>query len=100
MQTSCTIFAFNMICKCNIFQVNYNNLVVKDSSGNVIDAQYVLMDGVTINLRKFYTEAYLGHSSNQVSKYWFLFQVSLPPLGWNTYFISNAAGTGKEKGIK
>ncbi|XP_044500612.1 alpha-mannosidase isoform X1 [Mangifera indica] len=79
--------------------VNYNNLVVKDSSGNVIDAQYVPMDGVTINLRKFYTEAYLGNSSNQVPKYWLLFQLSLPPLGWNTYFISNAAGT-VERGLE
>ncbi|KAJ0040660.1 hypothetical protein Pint_28469 [Pistacia integerrima] len=70
--------------------VKDNNLVVKDSSGNVIDSQFVPMDGVTSNLRKFYTAAYLGHSSNQVPKYWLLFQASLPPLGWNTYFISKA----------
>ncbi|KAJ0096735.1 hypothetical protein Patl1_29102 [Pistacia atlantica] len=70
--------------------VKDNNLVVKDSSGNVTESQFVPMDGVRNNLRKFYTAAYLGHSSNQVPKYWLLFQASLPPLGWNTYFISNA----------
>ncbi|KAK9990150.1 hypothetical protein SO802_025135 [Lithocarpus litseifolius] len=74
--------------------VNDANLVVQDSSGNTIEAQYVALDNVTANLRIFYTKAYLGQSSKQIPKYWLLFQASVPPLGWNTYFISNASGKG------
>ncbi|KAE8010634.1 hypothetical protein FH972_006989 [Carpinus fangiana] len=77
--------------------VNDANLVVQDSSGNTIEAQYVGLDNVTGNLRNFYTRAYLGLSSKQVPKYWLLFQASVPPLGWNTYFISKASGKGKSR---
>ncbi|KAL5754443.1 hypothetical protein ACOSP7_022663 [Xanthoceras sorbifolium] len=76
--------------------VNDSNLVVEDSSGNTIDTQFVPLDDVTRSVRKFYTEAYLGHPSKEAPRYWLLFQVSVPPLGWNTYFISKAAdNTGK-----
>ncbi|KAL5754442.1 hypothetical protein ACOSP7_022662 [Xanthoceras sorbifolium] len=78
--------------------VNGSNLVVQDSSGNTIAAQFIPLDNITINLRNFYTEAYLGKSSKQVPRYWLLFQVTVPPLGWNTYFISNkAAGTVRRR---
>ncbi|TYH29199.1 hypothetical protein ES288_A02G204700v1 [Gossypium darwinii] len=76
--------------------VNDTNLVVQDSSGNNIDTQYIALDNVTIDVREFYTKAYLGLSSDSVPKYWLLFQVSIPALGWNTYFISK--GTKKGRG--
>ncbi|GMI86351.1 hypothetical protein like AT5G66150 [Hibiscus trionum] len=75
--------------------VNDANLVVQDSSGNNIDAQYIALDNVTRNVREFYTKAYLGRSSGTAPKYWLHFQVSIPPLGWNTYFISKGAGKGQ-----
>lgn len=78
-------------------QVNDANLVVKDSSGNSLQAQYVDVDDVTTHLRKLYVEAYLGQNPKQAPKYWLLFQVSVPPLGWSTYFISEAAGKSKFK---
>lgn len=81
----------------NTNQVNDANLVVSDSSGKTIEAQYVIMDNVTSNLRKFYQKAYLGLSSNQVPQYWLVFPVSVPPLGWSTYFIANAPAIGKKK---
>ncbi|KAK6922587.1 Glycosyl hydrolases family 38, C-terminal beta sandwich domain [Dillenia turbinata] len=77
--------------------VNNANLVVEDALGNTIEAQYIELDNVTIKLRNFYTEAYLGVSPREVPRFWLLFQVSLPPLGWNTYFISNTAGKGKRQ---
>ncbi|KAB1201796.1 Lysosomal alpha-mannosidase [Morella rubra] len=77
--------------------VNDANLVVQDSSGNTIEAQFVGLDNVTANLRNFYTRAYLGLSPKRVPKYWLLFQASVPPLGWNTYFISKASGKGKSR---
>ncbi|XP_061357704.1 alpha-mannosidase isoform X2 [Gastrolobium bilobum] len=75
--------------------VNDANVVVKDSWGNNLEAQYVDVDDVTTNLRELYVKAYLGLSPKQAPKYWLLFQVSVPPLGWSTYFISKAAGKGK-----
>ncbi|OMO83542.1 hypothetical protein COLO4_22449 [Corchorus olitorius] len=77
--------------------VNDDSLIVQDSSGNKIETQYIALDNVTRNIREFYTKAYLGLSSNTVPKYWLLFQVSVPPLGWNTYFISKGAKTGQSK---
>ncbi|XP_065878409.1 alpha-mannosidase isoform X2 [Euphorbia lathyris] len=71
--------------------VNDAKLVVSDSEGNTIESQYVMMDNVTSNLRKFYLKVYIGKSSNEIPKYWLVFPVSVPPLGWNTYFIANAA---------
>ncbi|KAL2333816.1 hypothetical protein Fmac_015029 [Flemingia macrophylla] len=80
--------------------VNDVNLVVKDSSGNNLEVQYVDVDDATINLRKFYVKAYLGLSPKQAPKYWLLFQVSMPPLGWSTYFISKATRQGtRRKGL-
>lgn len=76
-------------------QVSDANFVVKDSSGNQLEAQYVEVDDVTTNLRKLYVKAYLGLSLKKAPKYWLLFQVSIPPLGWSTYFISEAAGKSK-----
>ncbi|GAV72796.1 Glyco_hydro_38 domain-containing protein/Glyco_hydro_38C domain-containing protein/Alpha-mann_mid domain-containing protein [Cephalotus follicularis] len=75
--------------------VNDGDLVVQDSSGNKIEAQLVGVDNITYNLRNFSTKAYLGLPSTEVPKYWLLFQVWVPPLGWNTYFISKAGTEGK-----
>ncbi|XP_068639714.1 alpha-mannosidase isoform X2 [Aristolochia californica] len=75
--------------------VNHDDLVVKDSNSNTVEVQYVEVDDITSNLRSFYTEAYLGLSSEKAPKYWLVFQASVPPLGWSTYFISKAGGEGK-----
>ncbi|GMH06556.1 hypothetical protein Nepgr_008396 [Nepenthes gracilis] len=76
--------------------VNGRNIVVQDSVGNVIEAQYNDIENVTINLRSFYEKAYLGISSEQFPKYWLFFRVSVPPLGWSTYFISGSVKGGSE----
>ncbi|KAJ9564548.1 hypothetical protein OSB04_000514 [Centaurea solstitialis] len=70
------------------------NLVVQDDKGNTVEAQFIEFDNITSNLRSFYTEAYLGISPTEVPKYWLLFQASVPPLGWNTYFITKTSGKG------
>ncbi|KAI5683990.1 hypothetical protein M9H77_05218 [Catharanthus roseus] len=74
--------------------VNDANLVVQDSMGNVVESQHVELDNITGNLRNFYVKAYTGISPKQVPKYWLFFRVSVPPLGWNTYFISKASQKG------
>lgn len=78
--------------------VNNANLIVKDSTGNLIEAQFIELDNVTSNLRKFYVEAYLGISPKQAPKYWLFFRVSVSPLGWNTYFISKTSQNGSSPG--
>ncbi|KAE9467642.1 hypothetical protein C3L33_00450, partial [Rhododendron williamsianum] len=72
--------------------VAYNSL-----GWNRTDIIRIPLDNVTSNLRDFYTKAYLGISPGKAPKYWILFQVSLPPLGWNTYFVSKASGKGKRR---
>lgn len=80
-----------------MYQVNDAGLSVEDSSGKTLDAQYIPMDNVTSNLRSFYTKAYLGISSLQIPKYWLVFKATVPPLGWNTFFISKASAQGMER---
>ncbi|KAF5762439.1 putative alpha-mannosidase [Helianthus annuus] len=70
------------------------NFVVQDNEGNTVEAQFIEFDNITSNLRSFYTEAYLGISPKDVPKYWLLFQASVPPLGWNTYFVTQTPGKG------
>ncbi|KAE9606630.1 putative alpha-mannosidase [Lupinus albus] len=77
--------------------VNDAKLVVKDSMGYNLETQYVHVDNVTANLRSLYVKAYVGFSPKQAPKYWLLFQASVPPLGWSTYFISRAPGKGKRR---
>lgn len=78
----------------NVCQVEDANLVVQDSSRKNIDAQFIEIDNVTINLRNKYTKAYGITSPIRVPKYWLVFQVTVPPLGWNTYFVSKHNSKG------
>ncbi|KAK4416850.1 Alpha-mannosidase [Sesamum alatum] len=77
--------------------VNDHNLVVKDSTGEVVESQYVEVDSVTSKLRKLYVEAYTGTSDKHAPKYWLVFSASVPPLGWNTYFISKESQKGNRR---
>ncbi|CAI9110953.1 OLC1v1011064C1 [Oldenlandia corymbosa var. corymbosa] len=74
--------------------VNDTNLVTRDSEGNTVETQFVELDNITDSLRSFYVEAYTGISPKTAPRYWIFFQVSVPALGWNTYFISNASQKG------
>lgn len=67
---------------------------MRDSAGKYIATQFVEVDNITSNLRKLYVEAYLGVSSNKTLNYWLVFQVSVPPMGWNSYFISKQSRKG------
>ncbi|XVF15938.1 hypothetical protein REPUB_Repub09cG0198800 [Reevesia pubescens] len=100
---SLVVVAYNPLAwdRAEIVRIPVNDvrLVVQDSYGNNIDTQYLALDNVTKNVREFYTKAYLGLSSDRVPKYWLLFQVSVPPLGWNTYFISKGAKGQHRVGI-
>ncbi|KAG1354131.1 Alpha-mannosidase [Cocos nucifera] len=79
--------------------VNDDLLVVRDSNGNNIDTQFVEVENVTSNMRNLYVKAYIGVPPKEAPKYWLVFQVSVPPLGWNSYFISRASGKGMSRNV-
>ncbi|KAG0473150.1 hypothetical protein HPP92_015007 [Vanilla planifolia] len=70
--------------------VNDNQIVVRDADGNVVETQFIEIDSATMKMRNFYVKAYLGDFTKDSPKYWLVFQVLVPPLGWNTYFISKS----------
>ncbi|XP_025796134.1 probable alpha-mannosidase At5g66150 [Panicum hallii] len=72
--------------------VNDENLVVKSSDGTIVESQLVEVDNVTRNLRKFYLKAYLEITADNPPKYWLVFQALVPPMGWNSYYISRSPG--------
>ncbi|KAL5681113.1 hypothetical protein ACJX0J_007498, partial [Zea mays] len=88
----------HFLCVCAhgnllVNHVNDENLVVKSSDGTIIESQLVEVDNVTRNLRKVYVKAYLGITTNKPPMYWLLFQASVPPMGWNSYYISRSTGS-------
>ncbi|CAL4924317.1 unnamed protein product [Urochloa decumbens] len=72
--------------------VNDENLAVESSDGTIVASQLVEVDNVTRSLRKFYLKAYLGITTDKPPKYWLVFQVFVPPMGWNSYYISRTTG--------
>lgn len=65
-----------------------------DSEGHEVESQLVPFTDEYAALRNYHVEAYLGHAPTQVPKYWLVFSVSVPPLGFTTYTISTAKKTG------
>ncbi|KAI6677384.1 hypothetical protein NL676_038180 [Syzygium grande] len=70
--------------------VSTENAVVHNSSGVEVDSQLLPVSNATSKLKSFYVRAYLGTSSSELVKYWLAFPVSVPPLGFSTYTVSNA----------
>ncbi|THU46057.1 hypothetical protein C4D60_Mb09t00950 [Musa balbisiana] len=68
--------------------------IVHDSDGNEIESQLLPLADATINLRSHHVKAYLGISPSITPKFWLIFAVSVPPLGFNTYFVSSTKGKG------
>ncbi|KAL7604195.1 hypothetical protein Lser_V15G20819 [Lactuca serriola] len=70
--------------------VSSNELIVLDSNGREIESQLLPIFNASLNMRKYHVKAYLGKTPSNTPKYWLGFTASLPPLGFNTYIISNA----------
>ncbi|KAL1201363.1 putative alpha-mannosidase [Cardamine amara subsp. amara] len=70
------------------------DIAVHDSEGHEVESQLVPFTDEYVALRNYHVEAYLGQSPTQVPKYWLVFSVSVPPLGFTTYTISTAKKTG------
>ncbi|KAK7410985.1 hypothetical protein VNO78_02279 [Psophocarpus tetragonolobus] len=67
-----------------------NGNVVRDSSGKKIQSQLVPIHHTFLGLRNYHTLAYLGVSPTVKPKYWLVFSVTVPPLGFSTYYLSYA----------
>ncbi|TKY73710.1 Alpha-mannosidase protein [Spatholobus suberectus] len=65
-------------------------VVVRDSSGKKIQSQLVPIPDAFLGLRNYHTVAYLGVSPTVKPKYWLAFSATVPPLGFSTYYVSNA----------
>lgn len=78
-----------------MLQVSSNELIVLDSNGREIESQLLPIFNASLNMRKYHVKAYLGKTPSNTPKYWLGFTASLPPLGFNTYIISNAKHTGQ-----
>ncbi|PKA54016.1 alpha-mannosidase [Apostasia shenzhenica] len=74
--------------------VNDNQVVVRDGTGNFVETQFIQIENTTIVLRNLYVKAYLGESPKTTPMFWLVFKASVPPLGWNTYFISKTNKRG------
>uniref|UniRef100_A0A1J3IV57 Alpha-mannosidase n=1 Tax=Noccaea caerulescens TaxID=107243 RepID=A0A1J3IV57_NOCCA len=70
------------------------DIAVHDSEGHEVESQLIPFTDEYVALRNYHVEAYLGQSPTQVPKYWLVFSVSVPPLGFTTYTVSTAKKTG------
>jgi len=74
--------------------VSSEHFVVTDSDGRKIETQLLPIDDTSLGLRSYYVRAYLKKSPTSTPKFWLAFSVSVPPLGFSTYFISAAEKKG------
>ncbi|XP_073007335.1 alpha-mannosidase At3g26720-like [Typha latifolia] len=75
------------------------SLVVHDSEGREVESQLLPLVNASINMRSQYVKAYLGISPSIAPKFWLAFPVSVPPFGFNTYFVSSAKQPGSVSAI-
>ncbi|KAL5724488.1 alpha-mannosidase [Ranunculus cassubicifolius] len=61
---------------------------VRDSSGREIESQLLHMSNISIGIRNYHVNLYLGKSPSTTPKYWLAFSASVPPLGYSTYTVS------------
>ncbi|EXB62836.1 Lysosomal alpha-mannosidase [Morus notabilis] len=75
------------------------DVIVHNSEGKEIESQLLPLVDTYVSLRNYYVKAYSGQTPVQTPKYWLAFLVSVPPLGFSSYVISNAKrpGSGSTK---
>lgn len=67
---------------------------VQDSEGREVESQLLPLTDASLNLRRQHVKAYLDTSPTATPKYWLTFPVSVPALGFATYFISGSSKSG------
>ncbi|CAM8896888.1 unnamed protein product [Rhodiola kirilowii] len=74
-------------------------VLVKDSRGGNIVSQILPISNSTMKIRNFYAKAYMNKFSSDTLKFWLAFSVTVPPLGFSSYFVSIAEQTGTSSTI-
>ncbi|KAB1213188.1 Lysosomal alpha-mannosidase [Morella rubra] len=69
-------------------------VAVHDREGGEIESQLLPLTAAYVGLRNYHAKAYVGRSPAQTPKYLLAFKVSVPPLGFRMYSISNAKRPG------
>ncbi|KAK7311284.1 hypothetical protein RJT34_09318 [Clitoria ternatea] len=75
------------------------DVVVQDSSGKEIESQLLPLSNASLNIREHYVKAYVGKAPGGKLNHWLAFPVSVPPLGFSTYIVSNSKETGHSSTI-
>ncbi|KAK4760251.1 hypothetical protein SAY87_005144 [Trapa incisa] len=70
------------------------DISVHDSEGNNVESQLIPITDAYHKLRSYHVKVYLGRNAGEAPKYWLVFSVSVPSLGFSTYSILRAQGTG------
>lgn len=70
--------------------VSSASVTVRDSKGRPVDSQLLPVLNFSLAIRKLHTKAYLGTSPDESPRFWLVFPVSVPPLGFTSYIISSA----------
>lgn len=78
----------------NLSQVANEKVVVRDSNGKKVQSQLLPIPDAFLGLRNYHAAAYLGISPSVNPKYWLAFSAIVPPLGFSTYYVSNAKKSG------
>lgn len=78
-----------------MLQVISEFIAVHDSEGREIESQLLPLTNASDYIRNHYVKAYLGIYPSVKPKFWLAFPASVPPLGFNTYFVSNSKQTGE-----
>lgn len=78
-----------------MLQVSSERVIVQDAGGKEIESQLLPLSNATLSIRNYYVKAYLGNQPSQTLKYWLAFSASVPPLGFSSYVVSNAKGSGR-----
>ncbi|CAN0870191.1 Probable alpha-mannosidase At5g13980 [Linum grandiflorum] len=71
-----------------------DDVVIHDPEGKEVEAQLIPLVDAYIRLRNFHVQAYLGTTPSGTPKYWLAFRVSVPPLGFSIYTVSNTKNAG------
>ncbi|KAK4798026.1 hypothetical protein SAY86_030352 [Trapa natans] len=74
--------------------VMMESISVQDSEGGDVESQLIPITNPYLKLRSYHVKAYLGRNAGGAPKYWLVFSVSVPALGFSTYSISHARATG------
>jgi len=68
--------------------VTVDKVTVRDSNGREVEAQLLPVTNASLSMRNDNVKLDLGNHPEGGLSYWLAFSVSVPPVGFSTYFVS------------